>query len=97
MVEEFRKRRDLLVERLSKIRRISFVKPDGAFYCFVDISAFRLRSSLFAERLLEEAQVALIPGAGFGWDTHVRISFAAGTAELLEGLDRLEGFIGSLP
>ncbi|MBI3333168.1 MAG: pyridoxal phosphate-dependent aminotransferase [Candidatus Omnitrophica bacterium] len=96
MVEEFRRRRDFLVERLAKIPRISFFKPEGAFYCFIDISATGLGSTAFVERLLEEAWVALIPGAGFGWDTHVRASFAAGIEELREGLDRLEKFVRAL-
>ena len=96
MVEEFAKRRDLLVGRLSKIPKVSFVKPQGAFYCFIDISATGLNSTVFAERLLQESQVALIPGAGFGWDTHVRVSFVTGTENIQEGLDRLERFIRSL-
>ncbi len=96
MVEEFKKRRDWLVQRLGQIPKVKAVKPDGAFYCFVDISATGLGSDPFAERLLQEAQVALVPGAGFGWDTHVRISFATGIAQLQEGLDRLDRFIGEI-
>ncbi len=96
MAEEFRKRRDGMVERLSKIPKISFVKPEGAFYCFVDVSATGLNSSVFSERLLKEALVAVIPGAGFGWDSHVRLSFAAGAESIREGLDRFENFIRGL-
>ncbi len=95
-VEEFKRRRDLLLERLSKIPKISFVKPEGAFYCFADISAAGLSSNLFCEKLLKEAGVALIPGAGFGWDTHVRFSFVTGIDQIREGLDRLERFIQGL-
>lgn len=93
MVEAFQERRDRMAARLSKIPKISFVKPEGAFYCFVDISATGLDSGLFAERLLKEALVAVIPGAGFGWDSHVRLSFAAGLQEMEEGLERLERFV----
>ncbi|MBI3614917.1 MAG: pyridoxal phosphate-dependent aminotransferase [Candidatus Omnitrophica bacterium] len=96
MAEEFQKRRDRMVERLSKIKKISFVKPDGAFYCFVDVSATGLNSGLFSERLLKEALVAVIPGGGFGWDSHVRLSFAVGLESIQEGLDRLERFIQGL-
>ena len=96
MAEEFRKRRDGMVERLSKIPKISFVKPEGAFYCFVDVSATGLNSNAFSERLLKEALVAVIPGAGFGWDSHVRLSFAVGAESIREGLDRFEKFIRGL-
>ncbi len=96
MVKEFGRRRDYLVQRLPGIQKISFVKPEGAFYCFVDISETRLNSNLFVEKLLHEHQVATIPGAGFGWDNYIRISFATGMQDIQEGLDRLERFIGSL-
>ncbi len=96
MVEELKRRRDFLVERLSKIPKISFVRPEGAFYCFVDISATGVGSSQFSERMLKEFGVATIPGEGFGWDSHVRLSFAASMEEIGKGLDRLEQFIHSL-
>jgi len=96
MAAAFKKRRNLLTERLNKIPQVSFVKPSGAFYCFVDISKTGLPSTEFSERLLQEALVAVIPGAGFGWDTHIRVSFALGEKALLEGLDRLDQFIQKL-
>jgi aspartate aminotransferase len=92
-VEELSHRRDFLVGRLSKIPKISFVKPEGAFYCFVDISATGLDSNRFSERMLQEHGVATIPGEGFGWDSHIRLSFAASMEEIQEGLGRLEEFI----
>lgn len=93
MAQEFSRRRDFLVKRLASIGRISFVEPRGAFYCFVDISATGLRSADFTRKLLEEALVAVIPGEGFGWDSHIRISFATGLEELKEGLDRFEKWL----
>jgi aspartate aminotransferase len=96
MVEEFARRRDILVDRLSRMNGIDFVRPQGAFYVFVDISATGLRSEPFTQRLLEEAGVAVVPGAGFGWDTHVRLSFALGRKALEEGLDRFERFLKGL-
>ena len=96
MAQEFGQRRDLLVQRLRSIPRISFAQPQGAFYCFVDVSAFGLTSPVFAERLLKEALVAVIPGDGFGWDSHVRFSFAIGRPVLEKGLDRFEKFLGGL-
>ncbi len=96
MVGEFGERKDRLVQRLRGIPRLSFVEPQGAFYCFVDVSAAGLASNVFAERLLQEHLVAVIPGAGFGWDSHVRLSFALGREDLQEGLDRLERFVRGL-
>ncbi|MBI3322331.1 MAG: pyridoxal phosphate-dependent aminotransferase [Candidatus Omnitrophica bacterium] len=96
MVEEFGRRKDLLVQRLKGIPRVSFTEPQGAFYCFVDISATGLASNAFSERLLQEHLVAVIPGAGFGWDSHVRLSFALGSEGLREGLDRLDRFVKGL-
>ena len=96
MALEFGRRRDLLVKRLAGIPGISFVEPEGAFYCFVDISKSGLKSSVFSERLLQEALVASIPGDGFGWDQYVRLSFAVGREALEEGMNRFQTFIRSL-
>lgn len=96
MVQEFKKRRDILVERIQEIPRLSLTKPQGAFYGFIDISELRLDSARFCERALQEAGLALIPGAGFGWDSHVRLSFCLKTELLIEGLDRLQKFVGGL-
>ena len=89
MCQEFQKRRDFCLERLKKIEKLKVVIPQGAFYIFCDISQTRLDSLTFANRLLEEASVAVIPGAGFGRDDYVRISFATGIEQLGKGLDRL--------
>ena len=97
MVAEFSKRRDYIVERMKRIRNISCFKPGGAFYLFCDISATGMNSVELAERLLEEVRVAVIPGRAFGWDTHLRLSFAAGMKEITEALNRLEKFFNSLP
>ncbi|MDP2938074.1 MAG: pyridoxal phosphate-dependent aminotransferase [Candidatus Omnitrophota bacterium] len=96
MSNEFQKRRDYTIERLDKIRRISFVKPKGAFYIFCDISKFGLDSTTFANRLLEEAYVSLIPGIGFGRDDYVRISFATALTQIEKGMDRIEGWLNKL-
>ena len=89
MCQEFQKRRDYCLERLKKIEQLKVVIPQGAFYIFCDISETRLDSLTFANRLLEEASVAVIPGAGFGKDDYVRISFATGIEQLGKGLDRI--------
>jgi aspartate aminotransferase len=96
MLSEFQKRRDYALERLGKMGRIGFVKPQGAFYIFCDISRFGLDSLTFANRLLEEASVSLIPGIGFGRDDYVRISFAINLEQLEKGMDRLEEWMNKI-
>ena len=87
--KEFAARRDYLAARISEIEKLSFFKPSGAFYLFSNISKTGMDSMTFAKRLLEEAHVAVIPGIAFGWDTHVRMSFAAGMEEIKEGMNKL--------
>jgi len=96
MAAEFQKRRDYTIERLDKIKRIGFVKPKGAFYIFCDISKAGLDSLTFAERLLDEVYVSLIPGIGFGRDDYVRISFATALTQIEKGMDRIEGWLNKL-
>ena len=90
---EFQKRRDYLVSRLAQLKKISFVPPQGAFYIFCDISKTKLEAQTFSQRLLEEAQVAVIPGEGFGRDDYIRISFAASIEEIEKGMDRIEEWL----
>lgn len=96
MAAEFQKRRDYAIERLGKIKKISFVKPKGAFYIFCDISNAGLDSLTFANRLLEEVYVSLIPGIGFGKDDYVRISFATALTQIEKGMNRIEGWLNKL-
>ena len=90
MRAEFQKRRDLMVSRLNKMKNISCVKPEGAFYIFCDISKFKQGSARIAGRLLEEARVAVIPGEPFGADSFIRLSFATSVGAINKGLDRIE-------
>jgi len=91
--QEFWKRRDYLVCRLLELKKISYVTPQGAFYIFCDISKTGLDSLTLANRLLEEAKVALIPGEGFGRDDYIRISFATSMEQLEKGMDRIEEWL----
>lgn len=90
MVLEFAKRRDYIVGRLNSIKGFSAKKPDGAFYVFSDISGFKMDSFKFCDKLLEEAKVAVIPGGPFGFNTHIRFSFATSMENITKGLDRIE-------
>jgi aspartate aminotransferase len=105
MVEEFRKRRNYMSQRLNDIKNISYIKPDGAFYVMVNISNTfgkqyknsNIYDSLsFSKLLLENYNTAVIPGAAFGMDNYIRLSYATSMQIIEEGLDRLEKFITSV-
>ncbi len=101
MLAEYRKRRDLVLARLSRIPGVRVQPPAGAFYAYPNIGALLDRNGIagaeqFARRLLEEAHVAVVPGEAFGTREHVRISFAASIEELERGLDRFEQFVVKL-
>ncbi|MBU4345844.1 MAG: pyridoxal phosphate-dependent aminotransferase [Candidatus Omnitrophica bacterium] len=93
---EFQKRRDYIMQRLSQIKSINALAPGGAFYVFCGIAKTGLTSLDFASRLLEEASVAVIPGAGFGRDDYVRISFATSIEQIKKGMDRIEEWLNKL-
>jgi len=102
MVGEFVKRRDYMVERINSIPGVSCIKPNGAFYVMMNISNLIgkeihgkkiMSSDDFADVLLEKANVALVPGSGFGTDIHVRLSYATSLKNITEGLNRIENFL----
>jgi len=94
MVAEFRKRRDLVVERFRRdLPGVEFVEPLGAFYFFFRVDSFGGASGTeFCTRLVTQRGVALVPGAAFGDDRWVRLSYAAATGELEKALDRIVAF-----
>ncbi|HEY5037264.1 MAG TPA: pyridoxal phosphate-dependent aminotransferase [Chthoniobacterales bacterium] len=96
MHDEFDMRRNYMFDRISKIANISAVKPEGAFYVLVNISQLGLTSQNFADRLLSKANVAVIPGAAFGDDRTVRLSYATSIDIIKKGLDRFQEFCRTL-
>ena len=95
MVEEFRRRRELVVAGLNALPGISCRAPQGAFYAFPDVSGVPISSEQLADRLLEEAGVALLAGEGFGaqGEQHLRISYATSQAQLELALERMRRFL----
>ncbi|MDY6898074.1 MAG: pyridoxal phosphate-dependent aminotransferase, partial [Cyanobacteriota bacterium] len=90
MRQAFAKRRKVMLERINAIPGLSCPQPDGAFYLFPDISQTGLKSLDFCKTLLEEHQVAVIPGVAFGADNNIRLSYATDMATIEKGMDRLE-------
>jgi len=96
MHDEFDMRRNYMYDRISKIPNITAVKPQGAFYVLVNISQLGLTSQNFTDRLLSKANVAVVPGAAFGDDRTVRLSYATSIDVIKKGLDRFQDFCRTL-
>ncbi len=104
MVKEFDKRRRYIIERLNKINGVSCLLPQGAFYAFPRVSDLYQKkiagqsianSFDLVNLLLEKAFVAFVPGAPFGADDYIRISYATSMGNIEKGIDRFEKFLGS--
>ena len=95
MREVYRRRRDYVCSRLRDMN-LSFPEPEGAFYVFVDIRKFGLDSGTFCTRMIREGKVAAVPGACFGAEGYIRLSYCYSDAELKKGLDRMEAFLWTL-
>ncbi|MDR2676478.1 MAG: pyridoxal phosphate-dependent aminotransferase [Endomicrobium sp.] len=99
MRNEFKNRRNYLVERLNAIKNVICIKPKGAFYIFLNIKTFLGRNFSgkiintdveFANYLLDVAKIAVIPGSAFGIDGYIRFSYAVSMGDIKKGIDRLE-------
>jgi aspartate aminotransferase len=104
MRKEFEKRRDYIVERLNSIEGINCIKPEGAFYVFPNISSILgksfngrvINSDIeFADYLLDQAKIAVVPGSAFGAKGYIRISYATSIENIQKGIDRLENALKS--
>jgi aspartate aminotransferase len=100
MLTEYRRRREYVIPTLRSMPGVSCAEPQGAFYAYPNIGSFLGRNGTsttleFAERLLAEAHVAVVPGEAFGTSRHVRISYAASMTELERGLERLRRFLAA--
>ncbi len=102
---EFEKRRNFVFREIRKIKGIKCHNPQGAFYVFPNVSSYYgcgyngtvIRNSYdLAYYLLEEAQVAVIPGAAFGADANIRISYASSMENLQRGMERIFKALGKL-
>lgn len=105
MLREYDRRRRYVVDRLNTLEGVSCLMPEGAFYVFPDMSAVYGRSykgrliagsAAFGDYMLDEWKIAIIPGAGFGADAYVRLSYATSMANIEKGLDRFEAGLKAL-
>jgi len=102
MRKEFERRGQYMAKRLNALEGVLCPEPTGAFYCFPDVSSHygrnmkgvKIKGSMdFAKALLEQANVAVVPGLPFGCDNNVRLSFACSLEQITKGLDRLEKWL----
>jgi aspartate/methionine/tyrosine aminotransferase len=98
MIEEFRARRDLIVDGLNEIPGIRCLRPHGAFYVFPDISGTGMTGPQVADRLLSEAGVSVLSGTAFGnvGANHLRISYANSRANITTALERMRSVLEPL-
>ena len=101
----FDERRKYIYEKLKEIDGLSAIEPKGAFYLFVDMSAFigkhyfghEINNAVdFAKFLLEDYQVAIIPCGDFGFDDHFRLSYAISVVEIDKGMSRIKEFCDNI-
>ena len=95
MVEAYAARRKLVLKALADLG-LQTTEPQGAFYVFPSIRQYGMDSTTFCTRLLNEHRVAVTPGAAFGADDHIRISYCCDNAALMRGMERLGDFIHKL-
>ena len=100
MREQFKKRRNYIVEELSNIDGLKCFKPSGAFYVFPDISHYLGRTTADGQKienstdlcmyLIEDQGLAAVPGDAFGEPNGLRLSYASSMGDLEEGINRLK-------
>ena len=105
MCREFVKRKDLMYSLTADIPGLNALKPDGAFYVFADISTLLGKSAYgktinsgadFADILLDKHKVAIVPCADFGYENHIRLSYATNEADINEGMARIKAFVNDI-
>lgn len=100
MFAEYARRREFIMQALQKMPRVRCIEPQGAFYVFPEIKAYLNQdlpdSIAFCKVLLEQCQVATVPGSAFGVEGHLRISYANSMENLQEGCRRIQEFLRSL-
>jgi len=105
MSNEFNKRREYMVKRIAEMPLVDAVTPKGAFYLFIDVSEVLTKeykgnkiatADKLGEILIDDYNVAVVPCGDFGFDDHIRLSYAISIEQIKKGMDRIENFVSSL-
>jgi aspartate aminotransferase len=82
--------RNIMMDYLNSFEGVKVTKPDGAFYCFADFSAYEKNSNKLSEFLIDKVMVVTVPGSEFGMEGHLRLSFCGTIKNITEGIDRIK-------
>jgi aspartate/methionine/tyrosine aminotransferase len=98
MVEEFRRRREVIVSGLNNIKGITCKKPRGAFYVFPNVKSFEMESKKLADIILQKAGVAVLSGTAFGayGEGYLRLSFANSVENIQKAIKRISDTLKTL-
>ena len=97
----FKQRHDIVLAKLNSMDGIECLPADGTFYLFPNVSKLMAKLGFnsdvdFAAELLDQGEVALVPGSAFGLNGHVRLSFATSQEQLDKALDKIQAWVQSL-
>lgn len=90
LVRDLERKRNILVEELSKLKKVKLQKPQGTFYSFPDFSEYEKDSTKLSDYILEKTGVVTVPGKEFGMDGHLRISYCGEEKNIIEGIKRIK-------
>lgn len=98
MLAAYTRRRNIVVEEFSKVKGIRCFAPQGTFYAFIDVSGTGMDGNEFAEKLIENAHVIVVPGDTFGTEgkKYVRLVFATSEEKIREGIRRIAKYVDTL-
>ncbi len=82
--------RNVMIERLKAFEGIHITKPDGTFYCFADFSAYDKNSNRLSQLLVDKVMVLTVPGAEFGLEGYLRLSYCGSIKDITEGIERIK-------
>jgi len=89
LLETLNANRKAVLDGFADFDAVRLEPPEGAFYAFPDVSAYNPDSQALAAFLLEKALVVTVPGAAFGLDGHLRLSYAGGQEDIVKGIKRI--------
>jgi aspartate aminotransferase len=87
--ESLQKKRDVMAAELGKLKKVKLARPQGTFYSFPDFSAYEKDSAKLSAMLLEKCMVVTVPGAEFGLEGHLRLSYCGAEKDIIEGVSRI--------
>jgi aspartate aminotransferase len=87
---QLKNNRDIMLQQLRSFDGVNVTKPDGTFYCFADFSHYGKDSQKLAEFILDKVQVITVPGAEFGVEGHLRLSYCGAVKDITEGIERIK-------